>query len=640
MSHTVKLTDGTTKHTASLIYDAASQTDYQMRFAEQRRQLGRRGIWHTPDFSESGPEPIGFNTENRLWYLTLTVYSDSRDDQLNNLNALSRILRSAGDARAGVPLDGYYIEIQLDSATNWTRYDCKNAYIADESGLYGVLSMSPGHAAAPKANPIIVAVETEPTGYGDIETLRNYCKTPHFLEDTNSDGLADNWTEIGTPTTTLDTSVYYVGGQSQKVVTDASGNDGIESDTMAAGASQPVIASVAIRLESGSPVAMTLYGDVSGVLVSVDTDDEPDEQRVGDDGNVWSIYYLRDTTGAGDSTVKIQVYRLYTGPSAATFYVDRVYCDITADADTDPLPVAWSSYKIFTNHYDDDEAHIDYIDVCDIPGDSPADTRLVTAEQTWAATGNPQYWYIACYVNPTLPGRYVQQESGAGSGDRQYSSTSVDDTWTAPASISTYYKKMKGDHVLLAVINDQDTTPGQLKARIYYGTNAPQYFETEALTIADNQQWCIEALGPINMEWPEIIADDDDGLLTSFVTLYAKHDANTANVYVDFLRLMPAGGSFCIAEVDPGYLINASIVFDGGIAENHDIWHVVGAASRTAVGPVTGSLPRFRTSCMNRLQFAVRELQSGGDTHETSIGSHGDMTIRYRPRTSTLLGTV
>lgn len=353
MAHVVKLTDGTTARTASLVYDAGSQADYRLRYIAQRRELGLVPAMHTPDASTDGPEPTSHSRNNRQWFLTLTVSSTSRDDQLNNLNTLGRIMADASAARIGTPLDGYYLEVQLNGATNWTRFACKVADFVDDGGLYGVTSVTALHASAPTADPIVVMVETEPIGEGDIETLQNYCKTPHFLEDTNADGLADDWTEIGAPTTTLDTDTYYVGGQSQKVVTDTAGDDGIAGATIAVTSGAVVIASVAIIKSSGDAVKMELLADSSGSIDSVTTATAADETRTGEDGNSWSIYHLSGVADLADTTVQPRVYRPTAGAAAATtYYVDRCYVDIDGGSISDTPLLTNGDFETYTGTQD------------------------------------------------------------------------------------------------------------------------------------------------------------------------------------------------------------------------------------------------------------------------------------------------
>lgn len=323
MAHTFKLTDGT--DTVDLIYVGASQEDYRLEEVESRGRGDILPIIQPADASENGPEPIRINRPNREWRCKIQVWSSGRDDQHNNFHSFQRMFSQAGDARTWSPVDKVYLEIQLDSATNWTRYDVKYCYTTDDSGIFGVLSAKSG-VTAPVA-PIEATIVTKPSGYGATEKLRNYLKTPHFEEDGDADGLADNWTETGTPTTTLDTDVYLCASQSQKVVTDAAGTDGIKADTVTIGAGDYVVARVWIHHDSGDTVTMSL---LSGTTIdSTDTDATADAIATGAGGKTWSRYDLAGIGEQATLTMQLKIERLAGDASAATtYYVDKCYMGV------------------------------------------------------------------------------------------------------------------------------------------------------------------------------------------------------------------------------------------------------------------------------------------------------------------------
>lgn len=776
MTHTIQLSDGTT--TVSLQYAAGSQEDYKIRYLRQRRDLGLVPVMHSPDASTDGAEPVRLGRENREWFCEMTVYGTSRDDQHNNLHTLERLLQQAGDARTFSPIGKVYLNLQLNGATNWTRYDAKYGCIVDDSGLYELPSLSDMTAL-----PIIVLIVTEPLGYGEIETLKNWLKTPHFEE--GAAGLAHNWTETGAPTTTLDTDVYLCGSQSQKVVTDDAGTDGIIADTIAITGGNDCAARIWIYHASGDKVTIDLVGDDSGSLASTDTDETADATATGAGGNTWSRYDLTATSGGSDTTIQLKIERL-TGDAAAvtTYYVDKcyvpaswspllsnggfeapgggganiwaswievtdgpgtlanetdivhsgsdamkvvgsygdtyVYQDIAVDEgkaytlsfwtrgdgtyggyyeiydmtngvtisgntatgitgtsytevtygftalnqpaactsirvylkggendavtayfDTssvtkdDPLPTAWSSYYITTNHYDSDAAHINYVDLDDIPGDQSPLIEIASGEATQAY--DIQLFCGLHDTTPKSPSNFYNDLSGAGAGDRQYATTAgVTTAWTTMNAISLANAiDMRGEYLLLVGINDQDTEPGLIRARVKWGSNV---YYTEGITLITYQNWTVEVVGPINLMWPKSMADVAPWFIAS-VAVQGKHVTNTADIWIDFLALIPAHGGLSLTEF-PDSASTAGFVLSTLEPSEGDVFYSVDIGTNVKfMGAPKGKYPQLRPSTFQRLCFMYRAETAGGDWHSTASGAWGQMTIKYRPRTTTLLGT-
>ena len=182
-----------------------------------------------------------------------------------------------------------------------------------------------------------------------------------------------------------------------------------------------------------------------------------------------------------------------------------------------------------------------------------------------------------------------------------------------------------------------------MKARVYWGytatSGAGTYYETDVVDIAVHQQWCLEVLGPINLDFPGILVDADDDPYM-WIELLAKHDSNTANVQLDFFVLIPAHGGLSVSEVDSKDSTSSTIMFDNINANDGDRWitYQDGVIGTYFVGSPMGSYPKLRPDIHNRLVFLVRELYSS-DYHETALDEFGELTLTYVPRTTALLGT-
>lgn len=784
MAHTVQLSDGTT--TISLEYAAGSQEDYKLRFLRQRADLGIVPMVHRPDVTMNGPEPVQLNLDNREWFLDMTVFGTSRNDQLNNLSALHRAMLDASRARTESPFAGWYLHFLLDSATNWTRYNVKWAKVVDDSGLFEPVSMKSG-VTAPTAHPVVVYVVTEPLGYGNTETLKNVCRNASFQEDSNSDGLADFWESYNTiavETLALDTTYYLAGGKSQKVTTTAvAGNQGIRSLYYPISGGDDCAARVCIYKASGATVYAQLTGNVGGMIDSGSTA-APTSTETDATGASWKIIDLGGTSAGGDSYVRVDVYR--DTASATVFYVDRVYLR-TDDSQT--LPTAWASRYVITNHADngyelttngnfetggvggadvfgtwgetagdgtiadggaghggaahalltsgatmnteldqsittvalepytlefwtkgdgtnagryqiynntgaadivatastsvtadtwtklrvpfiapascvsvlirlwgpavngghahfDDvtvlaPSHVNYIEVAKVPGDQRAPVRIYN--ETAGVWGTePMYLWIGNHDDsPGAFSGYLEQYSAAGTADRKYTATSVTNAWIQVGQLVLSAATKRGEYVMLACLNDQDAAPGQVRAKVIWGSSATglsTYYYSEAVTLADNQLWTVEAVGPVNLMWPDVM---ESGLVTLNcpVDVECKHDANTADVWCDAIYLMPAHGGICVAAMDAVDADDAKIVLDGLSERDGSFCAVDSITMRMLKPPIQGDLPKLRPNVHQRLHFMARQFSTNYHDTAFSDANLGAFTIVYRPRTASLLGT-
>lgn len=170
---------------------------------------------------------------------------------------------------------------------------------------------------------------------GDLEPgITNLVLNPQFRLDSDGDGLADNWNETGTPTTTLNLNHKIYGLRSQLTVTDSAGTDGIQSDAITVVSGTRYTASGYIYHVSGDVIT---FDDSAGYGTAVKISPNSDFQR------------FEFTFVATGTSTRIRLQRL-TGDAAAatTFYLSAVQLEVTAND-------RFSNYELRASAYCDGE---------------------------------------------------------------------------------------------------------------------------------------------------------------------------------------------------------------------------------------------------------------------------------------------
>jgi hypothetical protein len=140
-----------------------------------------------------------------------------------------------------------------------------------------------------------------------------------FRVDSNADGLADNWTKVGAPTTSFDVTQKQIGLRSQKSVTATTLTQGVIADACTTAVGSYYTASAYVLLTAGDPVTLQLLDASNNVLASA---------RVSATSTVFAR--VECTAQAPTTTCKVQVVRL-TGDAtqATTFFVSAVQLELT-----------------------------------------------------------------------------------------------------------------------------------------------------------------------------------------------------------------------------------------------------------------------------------------------------------------------
>lgn len=105
---------------------------------------------------------------------------------------------------------------------------------------------------------------------GDMEPgITNLVLNPSFELDTNADGLADNWTEVLTPSTAIAAQYKIYGRRSQRVIEAAADQSGIQSDDMTTVVGTRYTASVYLYIATKNVTGLANPGGTSGIAVQL-----------------------------------------------------------------------------------------------------------------------------------------------------------------------------------------------------------------------------------------------------------------------------------------------------------------------------------------------------------------------------------
>lgn len=645
-SDTLQLSDGTT--TLTLMFDSAP--GFQM--LAQGNEFGlpeHDSLEHASDWQD-GSDYVRTRLKNRIWPMRLAIRkSTTADDVADELMELNRLVRQARRYWEGGDVDKVYLHLQLEGATNWTRYDVVDVKY-DSLALWNYFNRAAEEIVFGEG--FSIQIITKPWGYGAEVTLENSVPDPHFMEDGNSDGLADCWNLVTAATLSIDTTKYLIGGQSQEVITPTSGGSGIRSDTWAVSGAQNACGYAWVFRETGTDDIMAWLnadstGNIGYMLYSSATTTAQDSQ-----GNTWRRLDISGATTASDTTLDIRIGRNSGAANMRNvFYVDKCYVQVGVTS----LPAAgWSSCKTIKNHYETaTEGAIPYIDVVDIPGDLDAETKWKLSDFSsshifmgrWSKDGGIAdftFWEDATATadtNRTENAYDYTTASMGGSG------------WTTVSSDTTNFEdnKQGAFYVLIAhkCIDAMD-----VQWRLYCTASGDRVYTTAPITVTHVAgQWTLLALGPIRA----LNYQDIDGNAAA----YPYHHINVqvrpgggdvtwpkgTAFGVDFLCYVPTDESGCIAYLPSG---------DSATADSYTWLYEdrLGNPRGFAIGSLVpsgyaiyskaemlGNIPQLTPDKEQRFIVMFSGTGDGVGIHDLTSGESLEATIYYRPRTEFLLGS-
>jgi hypothetical protein len=642
ISDTIKLTDGTTE--IDLFFDTAG-----FELLVQGTKFGvapHDSLYHTSEW-EDGEDLVRTRLENRKWPLRLAVRGSTDDDVIDTLASFNRLARQASQYWKEKNVDKVYLEIKLEGATNTTYYDVMEIE-PDGVDFFNFFNRTSQEIIF--GDGLSITVTTKPWGYGDEETLANELKTPHFEEDADSNGLADNWTESGTPTTTLDTSTFLIGSQSQKVVTDASTTEGVYSDTVSVSTAGNFVSYAWVYRASGDDITLDIQGDSSGSIgtakynAATKTEDD-------DDSNTWKRLDVSGATTSGDSTLSMYVRRLSGDASAATtYYLDKTYLQLG----TTTTPDSWMSYRNVRNHYDTGDGDINYFDV-DVLGDLQSPIEMdITA--TTASTGAS-----LMYIVNTRGAHITYLEAERDFNGRADSWTEQSDT---SASNGKYLRAGAGlatDTVLTsttagALLTNIIEAPVIIRFRTRSANISTQYVDTnsgvgwaqhesssgQSIIPQENNTW---ELVESELFYPNVFSGIED-YVTRLYTEFENH-SDIANLDVDYVSIVPIrDNSRTIIDMTPPNF-NGNPPFSTGdslhTTYNGEALLYTRSYYNSELSNLIGTIPNCDPE-YNKNRFTISYGTKSGANYLTDysgddIDDEIQLTIRTTPRTEFLIGT-
>ena len=543
-------------------YDVSLQPTYQTFLGMQVGQPEPQITWHTPDEGEN--KPVKAIQPNKVMTFTMDVRGDDFDTRVQSLAPLKRALNGADSQALRYEMTGEVEKVRVaitpDGATYTTYYDVIYGTVDDSGSYYSQFSTDRTHR-------VVFTLGVKPYGYGDSFTLRNDLpSSPHFIEDSNSDGLADGGNFFGTPspTGTLGGSIYLIGGQAQRIICDASNDQGWESDVVTAGSGSDAVAYAWIVTTNSSGAA---GGDAVTVVLkdggggTIDTETTPDKTFTGPNGLSWGRYVVSGNNAAV-ANFYVQVRRI-TASEITWIHIDGVYLQtgiLTA-------PDAWCSTSSLENRYDptnSNEERINYLDVWGMPGDLPA---FVNYELDGSSiSDNTPYLYfprhedgdgfnaaqlkhwwdddemVFGYTGGASPWSTI---ASAGRSNGQYEqvtgSAFTDNTYFefSTSSLSEYKALQSRPHRIFAVVSTNNTGTFTIKKRL----TGLDVFSTSTLTFEDltlqaNTNWQFVDLGLYTPSKYDLSAISDGSETFQY---YIDTSSASGQFNIDFVMVLPVG---------------------------------------------------------------------------------------------------
>lgn len=388
MALTFKLTDGSTD--IDLVYNSSSQPNYAMQYGARMQAQETDILEHVPDYGEA--KPVRGQDRNRVMYLTMHVLTDdsSPDTILNKLAELERWVDGADQQALRYHTDGdcdkILLQVAVDGATNTTNHSVLWGFVDDSAAWFHDYKK----AGDEFARNVVVMLTLEPYGEAasTIALSNDMFSSPHFVEDSNADGLADGWTSLGANTTyAIDTDQWLIGGQSQRIeCTNDAEAQGILCDTVTAAAADEVVAYIWITGTVAADVVYIQLRDGASTLVT-EVEFDPASPAGYDKiiteppggTKIWYRYVVGDdgTGPRGAANVSVWVTRKLGDASAGSswYRIDGAYIEVDGSNGT-TAPDAWMSARNIDNRIDiratsqATENYLNYIDIWGVLGDA------------------------------------------------------------------------------------------------------------------------------------------------------------------------------------------------------------------------------------------------------------------------------
>jgi len=582
MANSAILSDGTTEY--EFVYDAATQDDYKLRYGMSVGGSEPAPLWHNPD--SAPPQLVRLTNQNQVIFLTTIVFGTDRNDVLNNLVPIKRWV-DGGDQQAARyhtegDVDKIYCRIQLDGATNYTDWTVVYGSVDDSKAFYNPVSDKNTLAL-----DVTVMLICEPLGDGASFTMNNDLDGDPGMTRFIS-GTAYGLTAVGTPTLTANTTNYLSGASSQRIVTDSSTTEGVQTNTVTCSTSTNIRAFVWVQANAGADDLTIALLDGSGNTIDSETFDPGnpanyDKTAVGSAGSTWYRYALSgQNTAAADARLRIQ-RASGDATTNSTYNIDNLYLRQS----TTVTPDAWMSSATVVNRHDHDGTNINRINVIDgwgIPGDSDAlmtwrfnmvsianntGKRGIFALRTDGTIKNANFkhWYGSDEIDASSAGTgsWALSTAAAGRTEGEYArftSGATDDTGTIQfqfADITDLRQFMSSPRRIFALARSSN-----IASTIEINAIEPTAdFDTAPASFSTANEWELLDLG---VHAPIKLSDEATGVTTGEYHEY-KVTAPATSVTIDIdaiVHLPKEDGHFIVTNTEAVTVTNNhNLTLDG-----------------------------------------------------------------------------
>lgn len=644
-SDIIRLSDSNT--TIDLAYDTTGAGFQAMASGVKFGITEHAHLWHESEWLE-GEMLVRENVKNKRWSMKLALMTNDDPDEISNrLIALNLLAKKARRYWKDRNADRVYLEIQLDGATNWTRYDVFDIEF-QAADIFDYYNRQASTDDVIFGDAIEIEIVTEPYGYGAERSLENKLKNSNFQHDYNSDGLADGWlltADSGYPVATLDTGTFLIGSQSQKLVASSStDNEGIiyvggDTYTRIGYSQNNYVASLWVHRESGDDnITLEMIDSLDQVLSST-TYDDATTTREDSNGNTWKLLDASTVGLSGASGAVTYHLRRKTASEETTFYVDRGYYESPRTSHPD----AWASYCLLHNHLDNTTIGVTpYLDIVDIPGDQPPTVRY----EFWCAQYMKSF-FAGIWKNkgnrevcaPQVWVDFNTTAAGGRSGDG-VDETNVDTNWTTIATDASFsINNVPGSYMIGAAVHNADDIDAYFRA----GYTADDAAVTPTYTYSEPQLLDVDTKFKMLLVGPFQTKDYSNAFTAEArqtTILQMKRQAGSGNAQVDFFEYFPVNEKGFIVikntqESDQSVTVK--------LAKDRNLWR----ASSINTVPSPDAIHYDQSEMLGdglelEPRYAQRLVVSsvGDDSHHELLTAATIYTqIFYRPRTEFLLGT-
>lgn len=474
---------------------------------------------------------------------------------------------------------------------------------------------------------------------GVAETLKNLVVNESFEYDTDSNGLANNWTEFGTagnqkPSITAVSNEY--GRYGQTLTLNGNANDtGIKS------------AAITVTAETQYTLKAWVDATASTTAFRVEVYDATNSAYVTTSmltfalGSAGALQSVNFTTPAGCVSVEVRAY-WSAGINRDVVVVDGIYLGLTGTY----APQGWSSYYLIQNHEDGAANSTDHnwVHVTDIPGDVDAiieNEIKVTAGGSWnillcARRTDEGVWLAPLWLDASTATGLVNvvlttDADGTGPASNNVGNTTPGSggatgimTWAI--TTDGLHVPLRGLYRLLFRLRRTAGTNGSLTITSIVQAGTSFTFDTQTFTV--NNAAFAMARGPVIRIPPtEPLQLYTESSLSVVLRLVGGGDS----YYVDGLRLLPVDeelGDF--PDLTDHALINDTYIIMSGYDATAVALNTSG--DYTPVGSDEGLVTHLEPGRPQRLYYVVAYDDGTYDPADWLNTVTAKITLSVRPR--------